>query len=161
MFQIFGNLDLFFWGQLLHICDFPILVAFLGVLTDWTLMPQLLWGRCSYSMSQFINEPTLKNSRTVSFQLSWIGTPHVWPVGAVSTLLHCNGSMQCCHVMKQIQNSICYASCIHCVTQRICCRRSWNFENSTNVDRQDIWPCHAKKVETTKKKSDTGATVNV
>ena len=92
------------------------------------------------------------------------GTHHVWPEGAVSTLLHCNGSVQCCHVMKQIQNSICYASCIHCVTQRICCRRSWNFENSTNVGRQDIWPCHAKKVETRthlQKKSDTGATVNV
>ena len=47
--------------------------------------------------------------------------------------------------MKQKQNNICYASCIHCVTQRIYCRRSWNFENSTNVGRQDIWPCHAKK----------------
>ena len=47
--------------------------------------------------------------------------------------------------MKQKQNSICYASCIHCVTERIYCRRSWNFENSTNVGRQDIWPCHAKK----------------
>jgi len=53
--------------------------------------------------------------------------------------------MQCCSFMKQKQNSICYASCIHCVTERIYCRRSWNFENSTNVGRQDIWPCHAKK----------------
>ena len=36
---------------------------------------------------------------------------------------------------------------MHCVTQRIYCSKSWNFRNSTNLGRRDIWPCHAKMLK--------------